>query len=245
MNPKLKSLLIRIAFYFALFLVIGIIVYVVIVNTVPELLPVLQNGNRDEIEAFIRDAGSGGIWIAALMQFLQVVSVIFPGAPVQLSCGIVFGAFKGFVIAHLSYVFANSLVFIMARRLGNKINAIAPMNMKKTKYQQLINADHPAFMVFITCLIPVIPNGCIPYLAANTDIKIKNFFFSVLFGSAPSILMFTAVGHRILTGDYNLAITYFVSYSVALIILLIFKNRLLEFILRKLNKMKLKRSVEN
>lgn len=245
MNSKLKSLLIRIVFYVSLFLIIGVIVYFVIINTMPDLLPVLQNGNRDEIEAFIRDAGSGGVWIAALMQFLQVVSVVIPGAPIQLSCGIVFGAFKGFVIAHLSYIFANSLVFIMARKLGNKINAVAPMNMKKSKYQQLINADHPTFMVFITCLIPVIPNGFIPYLAANTDIKLKNFIISVWLGSAPAIFMFTAVGHRILTGNYGVAITYFVVYAIALIILLIFKNKLLSFIMKKLDEMKQKRSANN
>lgn len=242
MNSKLKSLLIRIGFYCSLFLIVGVVVYFVIINTVPDLLPVLQNGNREQIETFIRDAGSSGIWIAALMQFLQVVSVVIPGAPIQISCGIVFGVLKGFAIAHLSYVFTNSLVFIVARRLGSKINAIAPMKMENKKYKELINADHPSFMVFITCLIPVIPNGCIPYLAANTDIKIKSFFLSVYFGSFPSIFMFAAVGHRILTGDYGLAITYFVSYAIILIILLIFKNKLLAYIIKKLDKIKEKHS---
>lgn len=92
---KTKSTLIKSALFTVPILLIALIVYLVFKSFLPDFIPVIQSGEEAEIEAYIRSQGSLlGALIAALLQFFQVVSVIFPGMPIQIAAGIIFGWFN-------------------------------------------------------------------------------------------------------------------------------------------------------
>ena len=83
---------------------------------------------------------------------------------------------------------------------------------------------------------PLIPNGCIPYIATNTKINLKSFSIAVFFGSIPSILIFCAIGNQIMEREFAFAIFLFAIFFICLLLLIIFRNRILKVIINLKNK---------
>ena len=202
-------------------LVLGL-VYLAFVKAMPDLWPVLKSGKEAEIEAYLASADhTVGMICTALLQFLQVVSIILPGAPIQIAAGIVYGVWKGGALCYLSYVAANLTVFAAARRLGGLLDRWLPARdaglLQKIKF--LSDAEMPVYMTAMACIIPVVPNGIIPYAAARSPMKFWQFAAAVCGGSVIPIFVMCLIGGRILAGEYLLAVLVF-AVSLAVVLLL-------------------------
>ena len=188
---------------FALTLVVGIIL--LSLNAIlPGFIDVLGHGDQQEIITYIRSFGSvGGVALAFLLQFIQIISIFFPGGPIQIAIGVVFGTFTGYIICHAGYVLANLAVFYSARRLDNRLDQLFSGGEKSSsRFRFLTEAHYPGFVVALSCLIPLLPNGLVPYIAARTKITFWQFFVSVYLGSIPTLLLLNAIGNKLLRGDY-------------------------------------------
>ncbi|MPM31147.1 hypothetical protein SDC9_77700 [bioreactor metagenome] len=194
-------------FSVALFLTAGVTVICMIARRfLPGFLPVLRRGKEAEIEAYIRESGSvKSVALTAFLQFMQVVSVIFPGLPIQIASGIIFGTLWGYLICHLSYILANMTVFLSLRHFKGQIGDLIPEKEAGWMKKLLENAVYPEIAVFLGCMMPLLPNGVVPHLAAKTGITTKRFLFSMALGSFPNIFILCAVGNQILEGEYLLA----------------------------------------
>ncbi|MEG0750981.1 MAG: VTT domain-containing protein [Oscillospiraceae bacterium] len=220
-------------------LVLLLAIVLILSHFLPELIPVLKRGNETEIEEYIRSGGTiNGVLITVFLCFFQVISVFFPGTPIWIAVGIVFGWFKGYLVCHLSFVAANLTVFTLSRKLSGKLDEIFVSSSEEKKIKFLTDTGNPAFMVVLGCMIPIVPNGSVPYLAARTDIKLKNFFLAVMFGSFPQILAYCAIGNRLLMGDYLFAGLILGSILVSVILLYIFRNKVVGFVARFVEKLR-------
>jgi len=142
-----------------------------------------------------------------------------------------FGTWLGLAICVTGYVSANVLVFWLARKLGNRMDKILPV--KQRKFENIITkSEYPGFMVFLACLIPLLPNGIVPYIAARTKLDLKHFFLSVFFGSIPCLLLLCAVGNRILEGDYLWAAIFGSILVLSIILLYVFRTKVISLALR-------------
>jgi len=198
----------------------------------PGFVDILEHGNRWEIMEYIRSFGSvRGVVLGFLLQFMQIISIIFPGAPIQIAMGVVFGTWPGLAICVAGYVSANVLVFWLARRLGNRMDKILPVKQHKVE-TVITKSEYPGFMVFLACLIPLLPNGIVPYIAARTKLDLKHFFISVFFGSIPCLLLLCAVGHNILEGDYLWAAIFGSILVLSIILLYVFRTKVISLALR-------------
>jgi uncharacterized membrane protein YdjX (TVP38/TMEM64 family) len=92
------------------------------------------------------------------------------------------------------------------------------------------NARSPEYMTVLACLVPIVPNGIIPYLSANSKISFKNFFWSIYAGSFPQFFVFTSVGGRILRGDFVLATILVILMMIIVILLYVRRNKVLDII---------------
>lgn len=204
MQKKLSPTLLRALVYALLFLVIGLILFFSLKSILPGFLEIIERGNQAEIEAYLRSfAGTRGMALAFLLQFLQIVSVVFPGGPIQIAVGIVFGAIPGFLICHFGYVLSSFSVFYAVRKLGRRINALLPEKPKKDGQLSVITRSrHPASMVFLCSVLPFMPNGLVPYVAARTKIASGQYFLAVYFGSMPALLFLCTLGSGILNGNF-------------------------------------------
>ena len=184
------------------------IVLVIILLSLNAILPgfsdVLQRGDQQELVLYIRGFGNvGGVALALLLQFIQIISIFFPGGPIQIAIGVVFGTLLGFFICHVGYVLANVVVFFSARKLGNRLDQLfAGSGGTSSRFHFLTESKHPSFVVALSCLIPLLPNGLVPYIAARTKITFWQFFIAVYFGSIPTLWILNAIGNKLLQGDY-------------------------------------------
>ncbi len=194
----------------------------------PGFLDMLEHGNQDEIVAYIRGFGSvGSVALAFLLQFIQIVSIFFPGGPIQIAIGVVFGTLGGFFICHFGYVLANLAVFFSARRFGNRIDQLfSGSKAGSSRFSFLTKSKHPAFVVAISCLIPLLPNGLVPYIAARTKITLGHFFLSVYLGSIPTLFLLSAIGNKLLHGDYLRVALLGALLVIGVLLLCLFRNRI-------------------
>ncbi len=234
-----KNTLLRILIKIALVGAAVGLVYFAFVKAMPDLIPLLTHGSEAEVEAYLKQNNSlTGMLCAALLQALQVFSVVLPGPPIQIAAGIVYGTWRAFLVCHLSSVAANLLVFGLARRFEYRMNQLIPVGERTSKLDFLIKSDHPAYMTVIAYLIPVLPNGIIPYAAAKTRIRFWPFFLCCYFGSFLSVFVLCAAGSKVTEGGY-----VFAAVLVAVLVLVVFllmKNY--EKILRLVSRLSAKRT---
>ncbi len=194
------------------------LVYLAFLRFAPDLLPLLESGNEDAIAAYLGAQNEfTGILSTALLAFIQPVSIVLPGAPIQIAAGIVYGTLKGFLICHSAYVFANVVIFYLARVLRGQIEAYVSRFSSKINFLQ--NAQYPVYMTAMACLVPLVPNGIVPYAAARTRMKLYEFLLAVILGSFFPILIMCAIGKQILHGDYLYAAALF-GFDLAVVIVL-------------------------
>ncbi len=224
-------------FSVALFLSAGIAVVCLIVKRfLPGFLPVLRRGKEAEIEAYIRESGSvKSVTLAAFLQFMQVVSVIFPGLPIQIASGIIFGTFGGYLICHSSYILANMTVFLSLRHFKVHIENMIPAREANWMKKLLQTAVYPEIAVFLGCMMPLLPNGVIPYLAARTEITAKRYLLTMALGSFPNIFILCAVGNQILEGEFLLAGILLGSVFLLMILTYSAKDHIIRFALKHKN----------
>jgi uncharacterized membrane protein YdjX (TVP38/TMEM64 family) len=226
-----KNYLVRILAAIIILILAAGLIYFAFLTAMPELIPLLQNGSVTEIENYLRSSDKlTGLIFTALLQAVQVFSVVLPGMPIQIAAGIVYGIWRSFFVCHLSSVLANVLVFIAVRRFGAKMDKISPIERKDSKLDFLLKSDTPAYMTVVACLIPILPNGFIPYVAAKTKIKTLKFALAVYFGSLFPVLVLCAVGSKILQGGYIMSAVLFISLCVVVLLLAIFRGRVLKII---------------
>ncbi len=200
-----KAKLVRAAILIVLFSGMAAILYLFFREFMPDLLPLLRRGDEQDIENYIRSFGSfQGMLVAALLQSLQVLTIVFPALAVQVAAGILFGWWKGTLVCLLSFSLTNFGVFYAARRLNSRFGAFFQESEKsgKAKLRFIAESDCPEYMILLAYMMPFLPNGFIPYVAARTQVSTKRFLIAMTVGSAPSILFFCAIGNRLLQQDF-------------------------------------------
>jgi len=181
-------------------------------ETIPELLPLLENGDVDEIQAYLRSSSTWkGVLCTALLQMLQVFSLVISGVPIQVAAGVVYGVFLALLICLLSSSLAQMLAFLLWTRMEKRMAKWFPVEGKQLRVIQrlLDSGTPPQYTCFLAGMIPVLPNGLIPLLASKMDIGVWGFTLWVGLGSLPNILLCCAIGNRLIRGDWVLSIVYF------------------------------------
>ena len=91
-----------------------------------------------------------------------------------------------------------------------------------------LNGTKQQFMVVIACMVPAIPNGIIPYLAARTEITAKEYVSAVAMGSWLQILLACMAGQFIINGQWLYTVLTVVFQCLVIVIILWKKDWFLE-----------------
>lgn len=230
-RPKSFVNFLRVCALIGAFLAVLAIILFSLEAILPGFLEILEFGDQQAIVSYIRDFGSvGGVALAFLLQFVQIISIFFPGGPIQIAIGIVFGTYAGFFICYSGYVLANIAVFFSARRLGNRLDRLFSGDESSPKrFRFLTEARHPGYVVALSCLIPLLPNGLVPYIAARTKITFWHFLLSVGIGCIPTLLLLNAIGNNLLQGDYLTMALLGGLLVVGVVLLYLLRNRIFAF----------------
>lgn len=228
-----KNLIFRILFVIIVLAICAGLIYFAFLEVMPELIPLLKDGSPAEIEAYLEESSTfKGYLCAALLQMVQVWSIFIAGAPIQIAVGAVYGLWGGFVLCHLSSVFAHFVAITLWKRMGKKLEKWLPMDADKNKsFKEMLNSTTPPmYTVFTACLIPLMPNGMIPFLASKLGIKTKNYIISVFIGSIMSIFLCCACGELIMSGKWITAAIFILVQFVVAILAWVYRHQMTDFI---------------
>ena len=227
-----------------------LLIVIAIKSILPDFLDVLADGDKQEIQEYLRSFT--GFWayaVAFLLQFIQIITIFLPSVPIQIAVGILFGVWKGFLVCYAGYVAASAFVFVLSRALGDKLDKIFPkrsaeiqkrsdgiQNNKKKKI--ILDKEHPAFMVFLASILPILPNGFVPYIAAKTKIKFGSFVLAVAIGCVPTILTLCAVGNHITVGKWWVALLYTLPLLILVVVMFWQQKNIIKLYTRISDKIK-------
>ncbi len=200
-HPKLVKILL---FILMIALVVGVI-YLGMRLAFPDCLKALKNGDPQALKVFL---AKGGSWqtllLLALLQFVQILSIVLPSPPIHIAGGMVAGTLKAFATCHIAYCLANLTVFVLARRFQKRLTRIGLVDEKGSKLVEMFKQGDPWIVVVLACMVPIVPNGLIPYAAAQTNMKKSVFTWSVFVGGFVPTLLLCAIGSNIMQADYPL-----------------------------------------
>ncbi|MCR5273709.1 MAG: VTT domain-containing protein [Lachnospiraceae bacterium] len=222
---------------FIVFLII--VVAVCTVMFTPDLIKLLRDGDMEEMREYITGAGNEGILVIVGLQFLQTITIFFPGIPIYMCSGIVYGKIKGTLICYLTYVVSNVVIYFISKRMKESA-AVIYENQDSGRIEKLMGkTKRPALLIALLCVVPIIPNGIIPHLAANANLTLKQFMKAVAFGCIPGIFLFVWCGELLLTEYFWIVVAMMVLAVVLLVFGMRYKNyfvdRIETFLEKKFN----------
>ena len=182
-------------------IVVAILIWIAFGNKIPGLIPLLEEGDGQKIADYLaQETGIKGVIAVILLQAIQVASIVMPGMAIQVAAGLIYGWLEGFLMCYFGFVVSNLLVFMFARRMGSgRIKDVSMGRMSQWLMERL-DGSKPQFMVVIASMVPAVPNGVIPYIAAKTQITAREYVTAVAMGSWLQILTSCMAGQFIIEG---------------------------------------------
>ena len=180
--------------------VVVLVTVLLIVETFRLLLPGLWSafsaGDEQALSAYLTSQGRLRsfltLWFLAVV---QVLSLVIPAMPVQLAAGLAYGPWLGFVTSFSASAVANLTVFFAARRLAPVIRRLTADNAKATKLLNSVRSSKdPWFYTILAFITPGLPNGIIPYAAANAGMRPKHFIAAIFISLPFPTLLTCAAG---------------------------------------------------
>ena len=168
-------------------IVVAILVWIAFGNKIPGLIPLLKEGDGQKIADYLaQETGIKGVIAVILL----------------LAAGLIYGWPEGFLMCYFGFVVSNLLVFMFARRMGSgRIKDVSMGRMSQWLMERL-DGTKPQFMVVIACMVPAVPNGVIPFIAAKTPITAREYVTAVAMGSWLQILTSCMAGQFIIEGKW-------------------------------------------
>lgn len=216
----MKKKVLKAFIYVIVFAAFILLFYKAFVPLAPGLWAALKSGDEAQIEAFLTQSGKWkGLIYLFLLQAVQVVSIVLPGAPIEIAGGMAYGFFKSYITCHMSFVFANIVIFLFGRRMQSDFFS----QQKLQKALKFLNKGDPFVAIILCFMVPVMPNGIIPYAASATKISPLKYFVGVYLGSSVQMFMMCAVGRYILSHNYFLIALLVILDIIAMYLL--YRNR--------------------
>ncbi len=171
--------------------------------------------NPRRIVDYLDAWGPVGPMVFIVMMATAVVISPIPSLPLDLAAGVAFGPFLGTAYAVIGAEIGAMISFLIGRFLGRDV--IAKLLKIDVVFCEQCTDHHLIRLVFLSRLFPVFPFDLISYGAGLTNMSLKAFALSTLFGMIPPTYALTYWGSSVMTVDWPLILS-----GAGLIILFLF-----------------------
>lgn len=170
----------------------------------PGLWTAFSSGDEQALSVYLTSQGRLRSYLTLwFLSFVQVLSLVIPAMPVQLAAGLAYGTWKGFITSFSASALANMSVYLLARRLSRLIVRLAADSPKLTAHLNSIrNSRDPWFYTILAFITPGLPNGIIPYAAANAGMKPLQFAAAICISLPVPTLLTCLAGSFLLSGNW-------------------------------------------
>lgn len=207
----------------------AVIVAAVLSHHVPKILEILESGDVNDIDAYLQEYGTDGRLLLILLQVIETISIVLPAMPVYICSGIMFGKISGILVSFSVNLALNVLMFLFGRKMKGWVRKHFDITKNQTVNHMMESARHMDRIVMIMCLVPVVPNGTIPYLASQTDITTVQFIRAIAVGSFPAIAFYVCCGDILLSDGWKIILPIIVVLAIAGVLFLIFRKRIIAY----------------
>lgn len=128
-----------------------------------------------------------------LVQFLSVILAPIPSNVTALAGGLLFGTWVSFLLTWAAVVLGSSVVFLLARKLGQSFVDRTVNQSVIARYLEVIRRKQDVFLA-LTLLFPFFPDDLICILAGLTTIPFRRFLLIVLLTRPWGLLVACALG---------------------------------------------------
>jgi len=214
--------------------VLILLLIAMVVQLFPLLEDVLENRADESSLALTVDAlGWRGPVSLIGLAALQVIFPVIPAVAIGILTGLSYGVYWGSLIFLGGIALGNAVVVFAIRRIDT---LFAGKVKHKGKHHRMLSKENleriqkPEIVAFFLFIIPFI-SGAGPYLFAETKVKLWKYLIAVVAGSLPTTIVYVFLGERISQGSYTTAIITGSVLVVAMVLILIFRKKILGVIL--------------
>lgn len=144
------------------------------------------------LEGFLKSFGFWAPVIFILIQIVQVVIPILPGAIGCLGGVIIFGPLWGFVYNYVGICIGSIVVFLLSQRYGVPLVKSMVKEKMYDKYISWLEKGEKFEKAFaVAILLPVAPDDLLCYIAGLTRMTLKKFTGIILLGKPVSIFLYS------------------------------------------------------
>ncbi|MBQ9438251.1 MAG: VTT domain-containing protein, partial [Lachnospiraceae bacterium] len=164
------------------------------------------------------------------------VAIVLPAMPVYICAGALYGKLKGIFMCYLTNFIMNILIFLGARKMKVSLAEFANFQINPKLDEWIKEARHMDRVVLLMCMLPVIPNGMIPYISAQTNVSLKDFAKAMSIGCLPGVVFFVCCGDMLLSEHFRITLPIVLSAAVVIIIMMIFRKNIAVWLEPKIRK---------
>lgn len=148
--------------------------------------------SQEALETFLKSFGFWAPFIFTLVQGIQVVLPILPGAIGCLAGVLVFGPVWGFVYNYIGICAGSICAFLLARRYGAPFVRSISNPRTYEKYVGWLEKGNRFDTFFaLAIFFPVAPDDFLCYLAGLTRMSLKKMTLIILLGKPASIALYS------------------------------------------------------
>lgn len=147
-----------------------------------------------------------GFWAGLVFVLIQIVQVVIPILPGAIGCvaGIViFGPWMGFLYNYIGICVGSVVVFLLSKRYGRHFVKGIVGEKSYEKYIEWVDRGKKFDKMFAMAIFfPIAPDDLLCYIAGLTKMDLRKFVAIILLGKPLSIAVYsmglTTVGHYLL-----------------------------------------------
>lgn len=144
---------------------------------------------------------SFGNFSALAVIFLMLISTAIPPLPlpiplIEITSGLVFGFWGGFILVWASQILSSTLAFFMARYFGKRLFGGILKSHIWDYYRKLL-ARRGKLAVFIIRATLAAPFNVISFLSGLTEMKPLGFIGATALGTLPEAILFSLIGAQL------------------------------------------------
>lgn len=189
----------------------------------PGLWDIFRPNNELEIADYLRTQGRWkGLVCVFVISFVQLVSIVLPANLIQIASGLIFPWWLAFFACFLGFITANAAVFLLAHKVGKSLQNHFIKSPGAVRLIKKLHTGDPVIIIALAILLPGIPKGIVPYIAASMDIPFRNFMLAVSSVCWIRILLNCVAGYMFIHGNYIFSILFVL--AELLISFVVYKN---------------------
>ena len=228
MKPNTIRMLVRIV---CILIALGL-TFLVLYEFIPDVLEMIEKGDGELIQEYIRSCSSvRGTFVIFVLFLVHFIAIVIPCVQVQIAAGAVYGLPLGMLICLSCITVSGAVIYIASKALGKKLDNIVGETEKSSKFEGILNKEHPALMLMIACFIPLIPQASIPYIALRMKVPFRKFVIIEFVGNIPVTFMMCLIGSVLITSGITASL---IMTGITLVISVIIwwqRNNIIRFFL--------------